>query len=280
MANVAFWFHKSPGLALGIAAAGGAFGQGLIPYVAGSIIEDRGWRAAYATLAWIYFAIALPLALLIRESPSRVLARGQATLPPADAPVSEIEAVTWISIAVIFCCSCMAVPIVHLVPLLTDAGESVEFATRLLMVLMFAGVFGRILAGKLADAIGGLRAYMLMSLGQTLSVFWFPQLTDSLGLYALAVFFGFTYSGVMTASVVCVRMMISAGFAGRALGITAFFGWLGMGFGGFIGGLLYDVGGSYFWSFAFATAMGCVNLVILSLFYLRINTQPDRALAA
>jgi hypothetical protein len=80
--------------------------------------------------------------------------------------------------------------------------------------------------------------------------------------------------------VVCVRMMISAGFAGRALGITAFFGWLGMGFGGFIGGLLYDVGGSYFWSFAFATAMGCVNLVILSLFYLRINTQPDRALAA
>ena len=36
----------------------------------------------------------------------------------------------------------------------------------------------------------------------------------------------------MTSSVVCARMMISAGFAGRALGITAFFGWLGMGMGG------------------------------------------------
>ena len=278
-ANVGFWFHHRPGLALGVTAAGGAFGQGVVPYLVGMIIDDHGWRTAYVAMAWSYLAIALPLALLIRESPSRIRARTEPGSPPPDAPVSEVEAVIWISIAVIFCCNCMAVPIVHLVPLLTDAGEPLEFATRILMVLMFAGVVGRILAGKLADMIGGLRAYILMSLGQTVSVFWFPQLTDSVGLYVLAVFFGFTYSGVMTASVVCVRMMISAGFAGRALGTTAFFGWLGMGMGGFFGGLLYDVGGSYFWSFAFATLMGCVNLVVLGLFYLRINMQQRPRLA-
>jgi MFS family permease len=278
-ANVGFWFHHKPGLALGITAAGGAFGQGLVPYLVGMIIEDHGWRAAYVSMAWTYLAIALPLALLIRESPSRVRARTEPSSPPPDAAVSEVEAVAWISIAVIFCCSCMAVPIVHLVPLLTDAGASMEYATRVLMVLMFAGVCGRILAGKLADMIGGLRAYILMSLGQTLSVFWFPQLPEALSLYFLAVFFGFTYSGVMTSSVVCARMMISAGFAGRALGITAFFGWLGMGMGGYFGGLLYDINGSYFWSFAFAAMMGCVNLLILGFFYLRINMQQRRPLA-
>ncbi len=279
-ANVGFWFHRKPGLAMGVTAAGGAFGQGLVPYLVGRIIEAEGWRAAYESMAWTYLVIALPLALLIRESPSRVRARTEVSAPPADAVVSEREAVAWISIAVIFCCNCMAVPIVHLVPLLTDAGESVDFATSVLMMLMFAGVFGRILGGKLADSIGALRAYMLMSLGQTLSVFWFPQLSESFGLYALAVFFGFTYSGVMTTSVVCVRMMISAGFAGRALGITAFFGWAGMGMGGFFGGLLYDMGGGYFWSFAFATLMGCVNLVILCLFSLRISLQHRRLQAA
>ena len=279
-ANVGFWFHTNPGLAMGVTAAGGAFGQGLVPYLVGMIIDTEGWRAAYVAMAWSYLAIALPLALLIRESPSRTQARTTPSSPPPDAPVSEVEAVAWVSIAVVFCCTCMAVPIVHLVPLLTDTGHTVEYATRALMVLMFTGVLGRIMGGKLADSIGALRAYMMMSLGQTVSVFWFCQVADTVSLYALAVFFGFTYSGVMTTSVVCVRMMISAGFAGRALGITSFFGWVGMGLGGFFGGLIYDAAGGYTWSFAFAVLAGCVNLAILCGFYLRISLQQSRPQAA
>ena len=87
----------------------------------------------------------------------------------------------------------MSVPIVHLVPLLTDAEFTIEFATSVLMVLMFCGAFGRILGGKLGDMIGALPAYMIMSLGQTVSVIWFPYVTNPIGLYLLAAFFGFTY---------------------------------------------------------------------------------------
>ena len=59
-----------------------------------------------------------------------------------DFPLSEKEVVAWISFAVIFCCVCMSVPIMHLVPLLTDAGFPLEFATSVLMVLMiFAGIW-------------------------------------------------------------------------------------------------------------------------------------------
>lgn len=270
-ANVGFWFRRNAGLAMGVTAAGGAFGQGLVPHVVGLIIDAQGWRAAYVAMAWSYLAIALPLAFLVREAPARVQARTLNRSPPPDSPVSEREAITWISIAVVFCCNCMAVPIVHLVPLLTDAGHPMEFATSVLMTLMFAGVAGRILAGKLADVIGALPAYMLMSLGQTVSVFWFAQLDGVLGLYALAVFFGFSYSGVMTASVVAARMMVSAGFAGRGLAITAFFGWLGMGLGGYVGGALFDASGAYTLSFAFAAGTGCVNLAILGLFYWRLQ---------
>ena len=169
----------------------------------------------------------------------------------------------------------MAVPIVHLVPLLSDKGFSLEFATSALMVLMFCGVAGRVLGGKLCDIIGALPAYLLMSLGQTISVFWFPHLKEPITLYALAAFFGFSYSGVMSCILVCTRMMVSASFAARAMSITSFFGWSGMGLGGFVGGYFFDLNGNYFWSFAFASIMGVINLLILLSFRNRIKSYQE-----
>ena len=185
----------------------------------------------------------------------------------------------FLACAIIFCCLCMAVPIVHLVPLLTDLNFSLEFATSVLMVLMFCGVLGRVLGGKLCDVIGALPAYLFMSLGQTVSVLWFPHVTEPTALYALAAFFGFTYSGVMSCILVCTRMMVSIQFAARAMSISSFFGWTGMGLGAFVGGYLFDLTGSYFWSFGFASAMGIVNLIILVSFRNRLDRHKpeDRA---
>ena len=272
-ANVGFWFRKNPGLALGITAAGGAVGQGLIPYFSGIIIESDGWQAAYYSMAIIYLLIAIPAALFIRESPWREQARTSVEKEPRDFPLSEKEAITWLCSGVIFCCICMSVPIVHLVPLLTDAEFTIEFATSVLMVLMFCGAFGRILGGKLGDVIGALPAYILMSLGQTISVIWFPYVTNPIGLYLLAAFFGFTYSGVMSSILVTTRMVVSAKYAGRANSLGSFFGWTGMGMGGFFGGYFYDLYGDYFWSFAFASFMGVINLLVLFRFLARINNR-------
>lgn len=272
-ANVGFWFQKRPGLALGITAAGGAFGQGIVPYFAGLGIELWGWRDTYAAMAAIYLAIGLPIAFFIRESPRRVDARTNTTTDTRATPLSEFEVVSWLCVAIIFCCNCMAIPIVHLVPLLTDDGFSTETATRVLMVLMMSGVAGRIIGGQLGDRLGALPAYMLMSLGQTVFVFWFPHLHNLASLYLLAVLFGFTYSGVMSSILVCTRTMVSARFAARAMSITSFFGWGGMGVGGFLGGYLFDTTGNYAWSYGFASAAGVINLVLLAAFLLRVRKQ-------
>ena len=275
-ANVAFWFRTKPGLALGITAAGGAFGQGIMPFICGLVVETQGWQSAYQIVALIYLVVGVPVALLIRESPLRSEINDMDAENTRTTSLSEKEIITWISCAIIFCCLCMAVPIVHLVPLLTDAQFSLEFATSVLMVLMFCGVAGRILGGKLCDIIGALPAYLLMSIGQTVSVFWFPYLSDTIALYALAAFFGFSYSGVMSCILVCTRMMVSARFAARAMSITSFFGWSGMGLGGFVGGYFFDLNGDYFWSFSFASIMGMINLLILLTFLKRIN-RHERA---
>lgn len=270
-ANVGFWFRLNPGLALGIAAAGGAVGQALVPYLSGLSITAHGWRTTYEYLALSYLVIALPIGFLIKESPWRERVRVEPKTDFREFPLSELEVIVWISVAVIFCCNCMAVPIVHLVPMLTDQGNTLEYAARALLILMMVGALGRIMGGKLADTIGALPAYMLMSFGQTISVMWFPHVEGTTALYLLAIFFGFTYSGVMSSLLICTRMMVSARFAGRAMSVTAFFGWGGMGMGGFVGGYFYDVTGNYQWSFGFASAAGVVNLIVLTLFYFRIR---------
>ena len=274
-ANVGFWFKKNPGLALGVTAAGGAAGQGIIPLVSTNLIQAYGWQDAYMYLSFIYLLIMVPFSFLIKESPRRKKARITIEDELRDFPLSEKEVITWISCAVIFCCICMSVPIVHLIPLLTDASFSEDFAASVFLVLMLFGIVGRIISGKLGDIIGALPTYILMSIGQTISVLGFPYIDFKVGLFVLAAAFGFTYSGVMSAILVCARMMVSAKLAGRAMALGSFFGWVGMGLGGYFGGLLFDIKGDYTWSFQFASAMGSVNIFILWQFHKRIKKQEQ-----
>ena len=272
-ANVGFWFKKNPGLALGITAAGGAAGQGIIPLLSTNLIQAYGWQDAYMYLSYIYLFIMAPFSFLIKESPRRKKARIAIEDEFRDFPLSEKEVITWISCAVVFCCICMSVPIVHLIPLLTDASFSEDFAASVFLVLMIFGIVGRIISGKLGDMIGALPTYILMSIGQTISVLGFPYIDFKVGLFVLAAAFGFTYSGVMSAILVCARMMVSAKLAGRAMALGSFFGWVGMGLGGYFGGLLFDMKGDYTWSYQFASAMGSINIFILWQFHKRIKKQ-------
>jgi len=279
-ANVGFWFKENPGLALGLAASGGAIGQAFIPHLSGILIESSGWKMAYVNLAVIYILISLPIAFLIKESPWRINARNQEEEEERSFPLSEKEVVSWISVAVIFCCICMSIPIMHLVPLLTDKGFSLEFATSVLMILMICGAFGRILGGMLGDYIGALPGYILMSLGQTIFVVWFPHLISPASIYILAALFGFTYSGVMSSILVCTRIMVSAKFGARAMSLTSLFGWIGMGSGGFLGGYFFDIYGDYTWAFTFAGITGIVNLFILVLFFMSIRKRENLILSS
>jgi hypothetical protein len=101
-ANVGFWFNQKPGLALGITASGGAVGQAVVPYLCALSLNENGWQATYMIAAACYLALALPAALLIRESPGRELARLQPQEEVREFPLSEREVIIWISVAIIF----------------------------------------------------------------------------------------------------------------------------------------------------------------------------------
>jgi MFS family permease len=276
--NVGQWFSRNKGLALGIISAGGALGQGLVPYFARYLTILLGWRGAYTTLAVTFWAVLVPLALLIRTPPR--LAKDRNTSPSGNPhgteevyPIAPAKVVIWLSTAVIFCCTCMATPMIHVVALASDKGIDSQSAAGVLSLIMIAGFFGRIFYGKIADSIGGLRTYLLASAAQTALVFWFTQLHSLSGLYILAVLFGLGYSGVMTCIWVCVREMTPPQSGGLSLGIVNLFGWLGMGLGGYQGGLFFDLTGDYTVSYANAALAGVVNLIILGSLLLYVTRK-------
>jgi len=281
LSNVGNWFSRNKGLALGLALAGRALGQGLVPFSAGLLIASYGWRDAYAILGIICVAGMLPLAFIVRNPPGLAQAkeasrRASAAEQQAAYPVPPKLAVAWLSGAGLFCCICMGTAMVHAVAIAEDAGIGAREAAGVILLIYLSGFFGRIAFGKLSDHIGGIRSYLLASFGQTVLIYWFTQMQSLAGFYVHAVVFGFFMSGVMTGLIVCVRELTPVHMRGTSIGIVFLVAWIGMGLGGYQAGFLFDWSGAYLISYAAAAAMGMVNVVIVGVlyFYVRQRAAP------
>jgi MFS family permease len=116
-----------------------------------------------------------------------------------------------------------------------------------------------------------LNTYILASLGQTAFVFWFTQASSLTSFYILAAGFGLFSGGVSMSALLTIRSLVPSRIAGTAIGLVSFFGWVGMGLGGYLGGYFFDVSGTYVVSFAMAAAIGTANLAILISFFIRLR---------
>ena len=262
------WLARNPGLAIGIVSAGGAVGQGLVPYFARYVIVTEGWRQAYWTLGLVFIGVMLPLALLLRDAPRAAPAAAARN----STGKSKVQLLALLSLAAALCCVCMATPLVHVVTLGSDRGLAGRDAAGLLAALMIAGMAGRIVFGRIADRAGALNTYIVASAGQTSLAFLFPYAQSSVQLYVLSAAFGLVFSGAMTSFLTCAREYAPAGRTALSIGVVMFFGWIGMAIGAWQGGLFYDICGDYFASFANASIAGVANLLILALLFL--YTRP------
>jgi MFS family permease len=273
------WFNARKGLAIGIATAGGAFGQGIVPYLGRMLITALGWRDAMLVMGAAFLVILLPLMFLLRPAPAVAQPSGQAAARDGNLwNMPHAVSLTWLAAAALFCCVCMTAPQVHLIPLGIDIGCSPQTAAGLLLTVMVTAVFGRLFFGWLADRVGALPSYFLASLAQTSVVFFFTQTKSIAVLYQLAVLFGFGFAGVMTCLLICAREAAPLRLSGFAMAVVATVGWVGMGIGSYQAGYFYDISANYRLSFANATAAGIVNLLIVAaLFWYRRERNMRRA---
>ena len=277
IALVGNWFRSGAGLAIGIVSAGQAVGQGGVPFGTTFLINALGWRGAVTVLGAIVLATLIPLALLIKDSPNRAAAADDTD---AAAPLSPTVVMIWMSAAVLGCCTCMSVPLMHLVPLIQGKGISAPEASSVLFLLLVVAIVGRVAFGKLADIIGAIPAYMTASLWQTALVYLFTQINDLNTLYVFAVIYGFGYAGVMTGVLVTIRALTPASRRGTSTGVIIAFAWLGHGIGGYQGGLFFDFTGAYNVSFANAALAGVFNLLVVGSLYLTVRRRTTHSVSA
>jgi MFS family permease len=272
MALVGNWFTLGAGLAIGIASAGQALGQGGVPFSGAFMIEAFGWRSAMMAQGVITIAVLFPVAFFLRDRP---VPAGQARLAdetPSGLPNTAITA--WLALAVIFCCTCMSVPLMHLVPLIQGKGIAAPEAGSVLFVMLMVAIAGRVAFGKLTDLIGAIPTYLMASAWQTVFVLGFVYLDRLDNFYIYAAIYGFGYAGVMTSIIVTTRNLTAPARRASSLGIVMAFAYVGHGLGGWQGGHLFDLMGDYQWSFANAAIAGIINLVIVASLWFTINRRP------
>ena len=272
-ALVGGWFRTGAGLAIGIVAAGQAVGQGGIPLLNTVLIQTFGWREAFVVSGCAALVVLVTMALLLKEPPR---APGHiATRPSAAQPsISLTVSIPLLSAATLFCCSLMAVPLMHLMPLIQGCGIAAPDAGGALFVMMLSAIAGRLAFGKLADRIGAVRAYFVASAWQTLLVFGFTMLGDVGDFYVFAPIYGFGYGGVMTCVLTTIGALAPANQRSGATGIILAFAWAGHGLGGFLGGAFFDLTLNYELAFLAAAMAGCVNLAILAVLW-RLTSETD-----
>jgi len=175
----------------------------------------------------------------------------------------------------------MALPLGHLVSYVTDLGHPVANAGEVLSIMLMAAFVSRaVFVGLLADSIGGLRALIAFCGVQAAMLAAFTVVDGLVALYVVAVLFGLGYGGIFPVYAVAIRELMPVTEAGRRTGLVFLFGALAMGFGSWIGGVLFDATGTYVPAFLFGVACNAVNLVILSVLIFRIGPRRLQPAAA
>ena len=230
----------------------------------GSVLGFAG-----AVLGVAMFAILVPLSLLMRPPPKLSLAAQSAHAASGGNYLPARTVMIFMSVAILLCCTCMSVPLMHLVPLIQGCGFALDQASSVLFTMLLVAIAGRVTFGKLADIIGALPAYMTATAWMTLLVFGFTQL-ESLGLfYGYAIVYGFGYAGVMTGVLVTIAALTHPSRRATVMGVVTMFGWFGHANGGYLGGWLYDLTSSYNEAYAFAAAAGILNLMVVATLYMK-----------
>lgn len=276
------WFPARRGLVVGIVTAGGAVGQGALPYAADSMIAMADWRAAYWTLAVFVALVQLVVLLTVRRAPELARTTRAAGNPANGFRFFANRRLTGLAAAAFLCCACMGMPLIHLAGYVGSICASPSLGATSLLVAMVSGAVGRVVFGAVADRLGNIATYMVASAIQTACLVAFPWLESQATLIALSAIFGFGFAGNMTCLLLCIRDEVPASAFGAAIGPVMFIAWAGMGIGGIMGGAMYDALGAYDLAFYSAAFFGLGNLFVLAALaagmgpFRAAGTQGDR----
>lgn len=274
MALASGWFEKNRSLAVALVSAGAGTAPLTVAPFARWLITEYDWRPAMLIVGIAALVLLLPAALLVRRPP--VVLQIAPPAPGVSTPISSIIADRGMSaadalrtpqfvvlaLAHFACCAAHSGPLFHMVTFAIGCGIPAMAAVTVYSLAGFSGLGGRLLLGVLADRLGAkpvlVGGLMVQALGAGAYLF-----VNELGeLYALSVVFGIAYGGVMPLYAILARDYFGPHIMGTVFGAISAMASLGMAFGPWAGGWVFDTYASYSWLYIGSFTVGLAAVAV------------------
>ena len=261
--DISHWFTRRRGIAVAIAASGNYLAGAMWPPLVQHFVQTIGWRPTHLGIAAVCAVTMIPLALALRrKAPAQMAATHNEVRSPASLGLSPAALQITLAVAGFACCVAMSMPQVHIVAYCGDLGYGVSHGAEMLSLMLGFGIISRIGSGFVANRFGGLPTLLLGSIGQMLALLLYLGFSSLPSLYAVSALFGLVQGGIVPSYAIVIREYLPAREAGMRFGLVVMATLLGMAFGGWISGVIFDVTGSYRAAFANGALWNLLNACI------------------
>jgi MFS family permease len=287
------WFIRKRGMAIGAAASGIGLGILIVVPWTQHLIAAYGWRAALLILAGILAVVVAPLNFFFqRQRPDEMNLKPDfgeslqqsdkaAIRPAALAGASLGQALrTWPFWALAIGVLCGAIPLhlvlIHQVAAVSDAGFSRELAALGLGLIGLFTAPSMLLMGLLADRIGRQRSYLLGSLALMTGILLLMLIDVRRPwlLYVFPVFIAIGFSSRQSLYPTIAADLFHGKSFGAIIGAISLFIGAGAGIGPWLGGIIYDWTGSYYWGFWVAQGLSLLSVIFIWMAGARLHDPP------
>ncbi|MBV9980016.1 MFS transporter [Bradyrhizobium sp.] len=266
------WFTDNRSLAVSLVSAGMGVAPMTISPFARWLISTYDWRIAMLTVGVMAWILLVPAALLVRRPPAAAAAGAGAPQVAAGEPsmtaAEAFRSPQFIVLALTFflCCAAHSGPIFHMVSYAIGCGIAPMAAVSIYSVEGLAGLGGRLLLGLLADRFGAKPVLVIGLLVQAFAIAAYLAV-DRLGeFYARALVFGTAYGGVMPLYAVLARESFGQRAMGTLFGAMTMASAIGMAFGPWAGGRIFDAFNSYMWLYVGASSVAIAAAAVALVF--------------
>lgn len=262
------WFLERRGLALSISLTGASVGQLILIPLASALILGPGWRLSYLVLGLPVLGLALPLALvLLRDNPPHPLPRAgvepqvEAMASSPDPAPTSLRQVTrlrsfWLlALGYSFCGFTVMFALTHLAPLARHAQIGEAMAAQALALAGGVSVLGVLFTGLASDRVGRKNLLAVVWLLRGVGLLLLTQASSPALLFLAAVILGLSLLAPTALTMALAADLYGSRSVGTNFGALALGHQAGGALGAYLGGLIFDLSGSYLWALIVAGSL-------------------------
>ena len=267
MALASGWIDQHRSLAVALVSAGMGVSPLTIAPAARLLITAYDWRTAMLAIGIVAWTLLIPACFLVRPASQGA---GPAPANAGGAPGTEWTAARalrtpqfiTLALAHFGCCAAHSGPIFHMVSYAMICGIAPLTAVSIYSLAGLSGLGGRLAFGVLADRLGAKPVLVGGLLVQALSIATYLAVGALGEFYALSLIFGLAYGGVMPLYAVLVREFFGARIMGTVFGAVSAAASLGMAFGPWAGGWVFDTFHGYAWLYVGSFGVGMAAVAV------------------